>query len=483
MIYLLFYTYLLSILTLSIIPSVNVKSLNFVGLSSLGITLILSCLVLFQFNSNDQCFQLVSILRTANMFININLSFGFDGLSIFFLVLSNFLIFLCATSCYNTKFAKEIFVILHLTEFLLLIIFSAMDLLVFYIGFETILIPMFILIGFGGSRDRKIRAAYLFFFYALVGSLLMLIGLLYIYFTVGTFSLEYLLNTDFTLEEQCCLWASFFLAFASKVPVFPFHIWLPEAHVEAPAVGSVILAGIMLKLGVYAFIRFSLSLFPQACLHFSPLVYSLCVFGVIYTSLSATRQTDLKRIIAYSSIAHMNLVVLGIFSFNVVALEGSVIQSISHGFTSSGLFFLIGVIYDRYHSRFLYYYGGIVQLMPIFSTVFLIFTFSNIAIPGTSSFVGEFLILLGVYNNSPFCAIIACSGVILCGGYSLWLYNRVFFGNLKLTYSVKFEDLTLKEFMLLIPLLLFITILGVYPSLITRTLNMSLSNIIISLSN
>jgi len=279
-------------------------------------------------------------------------SFGLDGISIFFFVLTSLLIFLCVLFVWDEPLLKEYVISLLLIALLLLLVFSVLDVFLFYIFFEGILIPMFLMIGLWGSRERKIRAVYLLFFYTLFGSLLMLIGLLYIYSVTGTLNLEYLLAWPFTFEEQCWLWLAFFLSFSSKIPMFPFHIWLPEAHVEAPTVGSVLLAGILLKLGVYGFLRFSLSLFPEASLYFSPFVYLLSVLGVIYASLSAIRQTDLKRIIAYSSVAHMNLVTLGIFSFNSIGLEGAVLQSISHGFVSGAMFLLIGVLYDRYHSRF-----------------------------------------------------------------------------------------------------------------------------------
>jgi len=247
---------------------------------------------------------------------------------------------------------------------------------------------------------------------------------------------------------------SFFLSFASKIPMFPFHIWLPEAHVEAPTVGSVLLAGILLKLGVFGFLRFSLSLFPEASFYFSPLVYILSICGVIYASFNAIRQTDFKRIIAYSSIAHMNLVTMGIFSFNTIGLEGSIIQSISHGFVASAMFFMIGILYDRYHSRLLSYYGGLVHMMPVFSALFLGFTMANIALPGTSSFVGEFLLLLGIFKMNILASIFGALGVILCGAYSLWLYNRLIFGNLKISYTLKFKDMNLREFSVLLPLFL-----------------------------
>jgi len=273
------------------------------------------------------------------------------------------------------------------------------------------------------------------------------------------------------------LWGFFFISFASKIPVFPFHIWLPEAHVEAPTVGSVLLAGILLKLGVYGFLRFSITLFPTASLYFSPLVYLLCITGILYASMSAIRQTDLKRIIAYSSVAHMNLVTIGIFSFNIVGLEGAILQSISHGFVSGGMFLLIGILYDRYHSRFLYYYGGLVHMMPIYSIFFLIFTLANIALPGTSSFVGEFLLLVGLFKTNIIASFVSALGVILCGTYSLWLYNRVIFGNLKIDYTIKFNDLNSKEFIVLLPLFLLIFIMGIYPSFFSSFMHLAVSNI------
>jgi len=272
--------------------------------------------------------------------------------------------------------------------------------------------------------------------------------------------------------------ACFFLSFASKIPMFPLHIWLPEAHVEAPTVGSVLLAGILLKLGVYGFLRYSLVLFPTASLFFSPLVYVFSLVGIIYASFCAVRQTDLKRIIAYSSIAHMNLIVLGIFSFNLLGLEGSILQSISHGFVSGGLFFLIGILYDRYHSRFLHYYGGIVHFMPLYSSFFLIFTMANIALPGTSSFIGELLLLLGVFKFNGTASVISCLGVIFCGAYSLWLCNKILFGNLKYAYTVKFSDLSLKEFLILFPLLILIFIVGFNPNTVVPFSHMVCLNIL-----
>jgi proton-translocating NADH-quinone oxidoreductase chain M len=449
---------------MSVITRAKQGLLRLVSISTSSIALILSTVVLARFDSNSYYFQEVVAYKLDSKLLNLSYSFGLDGISIHFFFLSSLLVFLCILFIWNEKNFKEYAISLLAIQLFLLIIFSVLDLMLFYIFFEAILIPMYLIIGVWGSRERKIRAVYLFFFYTLCGSLLMLVGILYIYNQVGTLNLEYLLAWNFTFNEQLFLWFAFFFSFASKIPMFPFHIWLPEAHVEAPTVGSVLLAGILLKLGVYGFLRFSLTIFADASLYFSPLVYLLSIIGVIYASLSALRQTDLKRIIAYSSIAHMNLVTLGIFSFNVIGLEGSIIQSISHGFVSGGMFLLIGILYDRYHSRFLYYYGGIVHFMPVYAALFLIFTLANIALPGTSSFTGEFLLLTGIYKTNVVTAIISALGVILSGGYSLWLYNRVVFGNIKVNYTLKFTDISLREFSIMLPLFLFVLLMGIYPT-------------------
>ena len=466
-----------SLMTLFFIDFKNQFWLRFISLVTSGLVLILSSILLISFDSNTYYFQHLYTSSIGSNYLNLVYSFGLDNISIFFFVLSSLLIFCCILFIWNDPLFKEYVLNLLLIELFLLIIFSVLDLFLFYIFFEAILIPMYLLIGIWGSRERKIRAVYLFFFYTLCGSIMMLIGILYIYSVVGTLNLEYLLSYQFTRIEQILLWLCFFLSFASKIPMFPLHIWLPEAHVEAPTVGSVLLAGILLKLGVYGFLRFSITLFPEASLFFSPLVYLLSVLGVLYASMSAIRQTDLKRIIAYSSVAHMNLVTIGIFSFNVLGLEGAILQSISHGFVSGGMFLLIGVLYERYHSRFLYYYGGLVHIMPIYAVLFLIFTLANIALPGTSSFVGEFLILAGIYKTNVVASIVSALGVILCGAYSLWLYNRVIFGNLKVEYTTEYLDINIREFVVLFPLFLFIFIMGIYPSFFTYFINIGCSSL------
>jgi len=457
----------------------NISRIRQLTLTSTGLVFILSCLLLINFKQNVYSFQDIFIYNLGFDYLNLYIVLGLDGISLLFFVLSSFLIFLCTIFIWNEKLIKEYSIALILLDLLLLLVFSVMDLLLFYIFFEAILIPMYLLVGVWGSRERKVRAAYLLFFYTLVGSLCMLIGIIYIYSVTGTLSFEYLLTYKFSFNEQYWLWLAFFLSFASKIPMFPFHIWLPEAHVEAPTVGSVLLAGILLKLGVYGFLRFSLCLFPDLSLFFSPLIYLLSILGIIYASLTAIRQTDLKRIIAYSSIAHMNLVTLGIFSFSIIGIEGAILQSISHGFVSGALFFLVGIIYDRYHSRLLYYYGGLVHMMPVYSLLFLVFTMANIALPGTSSFVGEFLLLCGVYQTNSLTAFIAALGVILSGAYSLWLYNRIIFGNLKIHNTIIFKDINFREFSILLPLLLLVIFVGIYPSFFLNYIHLASSMIFI----
>jgi NADH-quinone oxidoreductase subunit M len=458
--------FLILIITISLLSFINNKNINYLRATSLigsGAVFILSLFLFINFDAKSEFFQHFVTYSVGSSLLNMSYSFGLDSISIFFFILSTLLIFVCNLFIWYEKLIKEYVLTLLLIEFFLLIIFSVLDLFLFYVFFEAILIPMYIVIGFWGSRARKIRAVYLFFFYTLCSSILLLLGILYIYSITGTLNLEYILAYTFSSEDQHILWLCFFISFASKIPMFPFHIWLPEAHVEAPTVGSVLLAGILLKLGVYGFLRFSLTLFPLASIYFAPLVYILSLVGVLYASLTAIRQTDLKRIIAYSSIAHMNLVTLGIFSFNILSIEGVIFQSVSHGFVSGGMFLLIGVLYDRYHSRSLYYYSGLVHIMPIYAVFFLIFTLANIALPGTSSFIGEFILLLGIYKINSLTGIICALSVVLCGSYSLWLYNKIIFGNIKQDFALKYKDLNVKEFIVILPLFLLIFFLGVNP--------------------
>ena len=383
----LFLILIFGILGLIVIPSSYKLILRQYSLSVTTIVFILSLFLWLGFDQSTSKFQFIT---------NINLILGVDGISLFFVLLTTLIFPLCllASWTFNKGDLKTYLISFLSMELVLLLVFTSLDLLFFYIFFEAVLIPMFLVIGIYGSRQRKIRAAYMFFLYTLLGSLFMLVGVVYIYLSVGTTSYEALSVIKFSSYNQKWLWLAFFASFAAKVPMLPVHIWLPEAHVEAPTAGSVILAGILLKLGSYGFLRFSLGLFPEASIYFTPFIFSLSVVGVVYTSLTAIRQTDLKRLIAYTSVAHMNLVMIGLFTGTVIGIEAAILQSLSHGFVSSALFLIIGVLYDRWHTRGVKYYGGLTHTMPIFIIIFLFFTMANLGLPGTSSFVGEFLYMM-----------------------------------------------------------------------------------------
>jgi len=412
--------------------------------------------------------------------LNLNIALGVDGISIFFILLTTLLIPLCILVSWNSvkENFKSYYISFLLIEFLLIAAFSVLDVFFFFLFFESVLIPMFLIIGVWGSREKKVLASYYFFLYTLFGSVLMLLAIMYIYYQVGTTNYEALISFKFSLTEQKFLWFAFFIAFAAKVPMIPVHLWLPEAHVEAPTAGSVILAGVLLKLGTYGFIRFSLPLFPEASFFFTPLVYTLSVLGIIYASFTAIRQTDIKRIVAYTSVAHMNVVMLGIFSFNNIGMEGAILQSLSHGFVASALFVLIGVVYERYKTRIVKYYGGFVHTMPLYSTIFLFFTMANIGFPGTSGFIGEFLILAGSFKVNTSVTFFGATGMVLGGCYALWLLNRIIFGNLKNHNFSKTIDLNKREIFIFAPLVFYTMLLGILPNICLCTIHESVNRLI-----
>ncbi len=428
-------------------------------------------LIVTDFNRGFQFF----INFSFNTLLGINFVFGLDGFSLLFILLTVFIFTLCIFASFNMKFFQaSFFLTLFILEFILILVFSILDLFIFYVCFEASLIPMFFIVGFWGSRSRKIKAVFYLFLYTMATALLTLISIFYIILQVGSTFYPDLLNYIFSENEQLFLWICLFLTFATKIPIIPFHIWLPEAHVEAPTIGSVILASILLKLGGFGFIRFLLPLFPFATNFYLPFIYTLGICSVIYASFTTIRQIDLKRIIAYSSIAHMNMVVLGIFANNWQGLEGALYLMIGHGIVSSALFFLVGVVYDRYHTRLLRYYGGLIQVMPIFGIFFFLFTLGNIGFPGTSNFIGETLILVGIFEKNILIALFAGFGIILSAVYSLWLYNRVFFGTLKLNYGFYFIDVIWNELLIFIPLTYFMFAFGINSNFI---LNISYLNI------
>ena len=411
--------------------------------------------------------------------LNISFTLGIDGISLFFVLLTTFLFPLCILHSWSIKTSvKEYMICFLLMESLLIVVFTVLDVLLFYVFFESVLIPMFIIVGVWGSRERKIRAAYMLFLYTLLGSVLMLLAILYIYFLVGTTDYQTLLSFDFDHDLQKWLWLAFFASFAVKIPMLPFHIWLPEAHVEAPTAGSVILAGILLKLGSYGFIRFSMPLFPIANTYFTPLIYTLSVMAIVYASLTAIRQTDMKRIIAYSSVGHMNLVLVGLFSLNMQGVEGSLLLMLGHGIVSSALFLCVGVLYDRHHTRLVKYYSGVAHTMPIFTIIFMVFTMANIGFPGTCNFVGEFLCLVGVFQSNVLISALSATGMVLGGGYALWLFNRITFGNLKMQYIKQFSDVNRREFVIFVPLIIITFLMGIYPDIFFEPMHVSVGNLI-----
>nr|YP_011017790.1 NADH dehydrogenase subunit 4 [Pseudoceramium inkyui]WQF69636.1 NADH dehydrogenase subunit 4 [Pseudoceramium inkyui] len=483
------------LLILCFMPLIGVLVLLFIPAEDknlcLNVTLVISCfsfllslLLWILFDPSTSFFQFSKILF---YFPNSNFYYliGVDGISLFFILLTTFLVTLCILLSWQSVgfFLKEYLIAFLILEFCLLQVFCVLDLLLFYIFFESVLIPMFLIVGVWGSRSRKIRAAYQFFLYTLVGSLFMLLGIIFIFFSVGSFDIQILTSTNFTFNLQIILWLTFFASFAVKIPMVPFHIWLPEAHAEAPTSGSVILAGVLLKLGGYGFLRFSLPLFPLASIYFTPIIFLLSLIAIIYASLTTLRQIDLKKIIAYSSVSHMGFVTIGIFSFNIQGIEGSIILMLSHGIVSSALFLCIGILYDRYKTRILKYFGGLVSVMPLFILFFLFFSFSNIAFPGTSSFIGEILVLLGCVKINLVLTFFMTFGVILSAGYSIWLLNRLSFGVLKLDYFTVYQDLSRREFWILAPLVLTILWMGLHPISFTSEVHFSVLNLLEHLSN
>jgi NADH-quinone oxidoreductase subunit M len=409
----------------------------------------------------------------------INFQLGIDGISILFILLTTFITPICIFSgIQSIKFKlKEFFIAILVMETLMLGVFCSLDLVLFYLFFEGGLIPMFLIIGIWGG-PKRVYSAFKFFLFTLLGSVLLLIAIISIYWITGTTDVIKLLDMRIPQEYQYLLWLAFFSSFAVKLPMWPFHTWLPDAHVEAPTAGSVILAAILLKMAGYGFLRFSLGLFPAASDYFTPLIFTLSIIAIIYTSLVALMQDDMKKLIAYSSVAHMGFVTIGIFSLTKQGLEGSIIQMMSHGLISAALFLCVGVVYDRLHSRMISSYGGLVNIMPKYAFVFMIFALAALGLPGTSGFVGEFLVLVGTFQINIFVAVLASLGVILAAAYMLWLYKRVIFGKMASSEIKEMKDLHKTEIYIFASLVFLTLFFGIYPEPLFNTIDISVSNLI-----
>ena len=452
----------------------NVRS---VALWTSSITFVLSLLLWTGFDSSSPNLQFEE--QVSWIADGITYHLGVDGISILFILLTTLLTPICILASWNSvRFRiKEYMISFLVMETMMIGVFSAMDLVVFYIFFEGGLIPMFLIIGVWGS-DNRVYATFKFFLYTLLGSILFLLAILWLYFQFGTTDIPELANKGIDLWWQNALWLAFLAAFAVKIPMWPVHTWLPDAHVEAPTAGSVILAAVLLKIGAYGFIRLSIPILPDASVYFTPLIYGLSVVAIIYTSLVALVQEDMKKLIAYSSIAHMGFVTIGIFTLTPAGIEGGLMVMLSHGLVSAALFLCVGVVYDRVHTRRIDRYGGLVHRMPVYAGAFMVFTLANIGLPGTSGFVGEFLVLVGVFEISTWVAALAATGVVLSVCYALWLYRRVIFGELQRVELKSIRDLDHREVLVFAPLILLVLLFGVWPMPLLEIFHASVESLI-----
>ena len=460
----------------------NSNTIKYVALFTSIVNFLISIYLWYLFDPTTADFQFVEDREWIKGFVNYKV--GVDGISILFIILTTFITPLCIISVNNSvkNRLRDFLIAILIMESFMIGVFCALDLVIFYLFFEAGLIPMFLIIGIWGG-PRRVYSAFKFFLYTLLGSVLMLVAIISIYWINGTTDVVKLYELGIDAKYQNLLWLAFFSSFAVKTPMWPVHTWLPDAHVEAPTAGSVLLAAILLKMAGYGFIRFSIGLFPEASETFTPLIYTLSVIAIIFTSLIALMQEDMKKLIAYSSVAHMGFVTLGIFTIQQQGIEGSIIQMISHGLVSAALFLCVGVVYDRMHSRLINTYGGIVTVVPKYAVLFMIFTLAALGLPGTSGFIGEFLVLMGTFKKSIITAAIASIGVILGAAYMLWLYKRVVFGNLLKTIDVKkMVDLNKYETVILSSLAILIIVFGFYPEPLIKTYATSIDNFINTLN-
>ncbi len=456
---------------------ISLRNARFVALWTTIITFLLSLLLWIYFDHTTADFQFVEQREWLGGAINFHM--GVDGISMLFVILTTFLMPACILASWTaiTSRVKEYMIAFLVLETLMIGVFTALDLVLFYLFFEGGLIPMFLIIGVWGGR-RRVYASFKFFLYTLLGSVLMLLAIMAMYWDAGTTDIPTLLEHGFPSSMQTWLWLAFFASFAVKMPMWPVHTWLPDAHVEAPTAGSVLLAAVLLKMGGYGFLRFSLPMFPEASEMFAPLVFALSVVAIIYTSLVALMQEDIKKLIAYSSVAHMGFVTMGIFTGTIQGIQGGIFQMLSHGIVSGALFLCVGVIYDRMHTRDIDAYGGLVNRMPLYAVAFMVFTMANVGLPGTSAFVGEFLTLVAAFQANIWVAVLATTGVILSAAYGLWLYRRVIFGPLEKESLRTIKDLNWREVAVLAPLVLLTILFGFYPMPILDVTAVSVDNLV-----
>ena len=459
-------------------PAIVAQNSKSVALWTALVTFLLSLLVWAQHDPADPGFQLV---EKAEWLPSLGISYhlGIDGISLWFVPLSTLLTLCCIVGAWYSveSRVKEFMIAFLVMDTLMVGVFCALDMLLFYIFFEAILIPMYLIIGIWGG-PRRIYASFKFFLYTLLGSVLFLVAILVIYLQTGTTDIPTLLTTRIDPQIQYWLWLAMFASFAVKVPMWPFHTWLPDAHVEAPTAGSVLLAGVLLKLGGYGFLRFSLPMLPEASAYFAPLIYALSIVAIIYTSLVALVQQDMKKLIAYSSVAHMGIVTIGLFTPNLLGIQGGIMQMLSHGIVSAALFMCVGVIYDRIHSREIARYGGLAERMPAYALVFMLFMLASVGLPGTSGFVGEVLVIVGVFQHNSWVAVFAATGMILGAAYMLWLYRRVVFGALTKDDLKSIRDMRLNEVVAFAPLVLLAILMGVYPSMFLTPMEGSVARLL-----
>ncbi len=462
-----------------------VQNIRYATLWTTLITFAISLLIWINFDPNTAGFQFVEEREWLGP---IKYKMGVDGISMLFVILTTFLMPLCILASWQSIAAcwgvetrvKEYMIAFLVLEALMIGVFCALDLVLFYLFFEGGLIPMFLIIGVWGG-PRRVYASFKFFLYTFLGSVLMLLAMMAMYWHAGTTDIPTLMTTKFPADMQFWLWLAFFASFAVKMPMWPVHTWLPDAHVEAPTAGSVILAGILLKMGGYGFLRFSLPMFPDASATLAPLVFAMSVIAIVATSLIALVQEDIKKLIAYSSVAHMGFVTMGIFTFTQQGIDGAIFQMLSHGLISSALFLCVGVVYDRLHTREIKAYGGLVERMPIYAVIFMVFTMGNVGLPGTSGFVGEFLTLLSSFKVNTYVAFIATTGVILSAAYALYLYRRVVFGPLEKPSLKAMKDVNAREIAILAPLVILTILFGFYPAPILDVTAVSVKALVTSL--